>query len=279
MSKYSKILISAAVLIYIGSLLALLKMMRIIDNHEVGDHIMSPEKIKTTINTAKSSPQHLGQPTTTKQYTELATTIAAKWNLTTPNAIDLLVQQFEKANDYDPEKDFFHFHHLYKSGGTSISNFMDKTVGLRKVGKYWEGILPGSYESGNFDHDEALSDINKRLEEGTNREDLPYKASYAHTGLRPVYGPHRTKTAKFFQEQMPNKRLRAITMLREPTDFRASNHAMIMCGLNAEIKKFNQQRAKKGLDQVCSPKDGLNVSALVDVKTQTLINKCQSGAK
>ncbi|KAK1748420.1 hypothetical protein QTG54_000359 [Skeletonema marinoi] len=83
----------------------------------------------------------------------------------------------------------------------------------------------------------------------------------------------------FFQEQMPNKRLRAITMLREPTDFRASNHAMIMCGLNADIKKFNQQRAKKGLDQVCSPKDGLNVSALVDVKTQTLIDKCQSGQK
>ena len=286
MSKYSKILISAAVLIYIGSLLTLLKMMRIIDTHEVGDHIMSPEKIMTTTITAKSSQQHLDQPVTTEtseqrnhRYTELATSIADKWNLTTPNAIDLLVQQFDKANDYDPQNDFFHFHHLYKSGGTSISNFMDKTVGEKKVGKYWEGILPGSYESGNFDHDEALRDINKRLSEGTKREDLPYKASYAHTGLRPVYGPQRTKTAKFFEEQMPNKNLRAITMLREPMDFRASNHAMIMCGLNAEISAWNRQRANEGLDQVCSPKDGLNISSLVDVKTQNLLDKCQSGAK
>jgi len=261
-------------------------MMRIIDNHEVGDQIiMSPEKIKTEISYAKSPKDLVRQPTTTKaeqrkQYNEMATGIAAKWNLTTPNATALLVQQFEKTNDYNSEKDFFHFHHLYKSGGTSISNFMDQTVGVRKVGKYWEGILPGSYESGNFDHDEALVDINWRLAEGTKREDLPYKASYAHTGLRPVYGPHKTKTAKFFfQEQMPNKRLRAITMLREPTDFRASNHAMIMCGLNAEIKKFHRQRAKKGLEYVCSPKDGLNISALVDVKTQNLIDKCKSGAK
>ena len=53
---------------------------------------------------------------------------------------------------------------------------MDQTIGLRKVGKYWEGILPGSYESGNFDHDEALKDINKRLSEGTKRDELPYKA-------------------------------------------------------------------------------------------------------
>ena len=100
MSKYSKVLVSAAVFIYIGSLLALLKMMRIIDNHQVGD-IMSPEKIKTEINYAKS-PRDLTEPSTTKrdqrnQYNEMAMEIAAKWNLTTPNAASLLVQQFEKV--------------------------------------------------------------------------------------------------------------------------------------------------------------------------------------
>ena len=89
-------------------------MMRIIDNQEVGDHVMSPEKIKATVTTAKIS-QDLGKPSSTakakerEQYTELATAITAKWNLTTPNAIDLLVQQFEKINDYNPEHDFFHF--------------------------------------------------------------------------------------------------------------------------------------------------------------------------
>lgn len=293
-TRCSRILITAAVLIYIGSLLTIFKMLRIIDHHEVhhskkhilsGDHVIfNPENIKMTTSGAAqlqhNNIEHVIVDTEQRdKYREMAMPIASKWNLTTPNAVELLVQQFEKENDYNPETDFFHFHHLYKSGGTSISNFMDQTVGMQKVGKYWEGILPGSYESGDFNHDEALKDINKRLSEGTKREDLPYKASYAHTGLRPVYGDQRTKTAKFFQEQMPNKRLRVITMLREPTDFRASNHAMIMCGLNAEIAKFNRQRASKGLDQVCSPNDGLNISALVDVKTQNLLDKCSSGAK
>jgi len=94
-------------------------------------------------------------------YKVMATDIAQKWNLTTPNAIDLLIQQFHKVNDYNKDNDFFHFHHLYKSGGTSISNLMDRTIGLPKSphgALYYEHILPGSYMSGNFDHDEALKD-------------------------------------------------------------------------------------------------------------------------
>jgi hypothetical protein len=156
-------------------------------------------------------------------YKTMAASIAGKWNLTTPNAVELLEQQFYKENDYDPKNDFFHFHHLYKSGGTSLSSLLDKTVGLplSANGKY-EGILPGSYQSGNFNHEEALLDINRRKSLGI---DLSYKASYAHTGLRPVYGPRRTKTGIFFLKHLPpNKRLRVITMLRDPTDFRASNH-------------------------------------------------------
>ena len=156
-------------------------------------------------------------------YKTMAASIAGKWNLTTPNAVELLEQQFYKENDYDPKNDFFHFHHLYKSGGTSLSTLLDKTVGLplSANGKY-EGILPGSYQSGNFNHEEALLDINRRKSLGI---DLSYKASYAHTGLRPVYGPRRTKTGIFFLKHLPpRKRLRVITMLRDPTDFRASNH-------------------------------------------------------
>lgn len=83
-------------------------------------------------------------------YATLATSIADKWNLTTPNAVELLLQQFYKVNDYDSKRDFIHFHHLYKSGGTSISNLMLKAM---------KDILPGSYESGDFNHEEALEDI------------------------------------------------------------------------------------------------------------------------
>jgi hypothetical protein len=141
--------------------------------------------------------------------------------------------------------------------------------------KSMKDILPGSYESGDFNHEEALEDINKRLEEGTHRNDLPYKASYAHTGLRPVYGPLRTKTGIFFLEQMPHKRLRVITMLRDIVDFRASNHAMIMCGLNYEVSRWNNEREDQGLPLVCSPKDGLNISALVDRKIHDLRVRCK----
>lgn len=223
--------------------------------------------------------------TNDQRYKTSAASIAQKWNLTASNSISLLEQQFAKVNDYDPHNDFFHFHHLYKSGGTSISNLMDKTVGLPTSprgegvgkGKGYEGILPGSYESGNFDHHEALADINQRMAAGMKREDLPYKASYAHTGLRPVYGPKRTQTGKFLLEHLsPTKRLRVITMLRDPTDFRASNHAMIMCGLNYEVSRFNNERRSRGiLSQVCTPRDGLNVSALVDRKISDLMEKCR----
>ena len=216
----------------------------------------------------------------TELYKSMATSIASIWNLTTPNAIDLLMQQLHKdINDYNPTTDFVHFHHLYKSGGTSISNLMDKTIGLPKSSprnKWYEGILPGSYESGNFDHDEALEDIQTRLAKGTKRDDLPYKASYAHTGLRPVYGPKRTQTGVFLLNHLPStKKLRVITMLRDPTDFRASNHAMIMCGLNYEVTRFNNERVAKGLHAVCKPKDGLDLSALVDRKISDLLGKCK----
>jgi len=59
-------------------------------------------------------------------------------------------------------------------------------------------------------------------------EDLPYRASYAHTGIQPVHGPEQTETGKFLLRYLPNRRLRSIAMLHEPTDFRAPNHAMIM---------------------------------------------------
>ena len=227
----------------------------------------------STILESKASPRSATTATTAStisSYEKLAISIAHKWNLTTTNAVELLIQQFHRPLDtFNPQTDFVHFHHLYKSGGTSISNLMDKTLGLNG------GILPGSYESGNFDHDEALADITQRLKT-TKREDLPYLASYAHTGLRPVYGPKRTKTGAFLLEQLPHRRLRAITMLRDIVDFRASNHAMIMCGLNYEVTRWNNEREAHGLERVCSPKDGLNISALVDRKIHDLLDKCQT---
>lgn len=154
---------------------------------------------------------------------------------------------------------------------------MDKTIGLPKVGKYYEGILPGSYRSGDLDHDEALQDILKRLKNGETS--LPYKGAYAHTGLRPMYGPHATKTAKFYLQHLSNKRFRSVTMLRDPVDFRASNHAMIMCGLNHEVEVFNRERERRGLVKICTPEEGLNISSLIDVKIENILQKCDEEAR
>ncbi|KAL3777005.1 hypothetical protein ACHAW5_006977 [Stephanodiscus triporus] len=203
----------------------------------------------------------------------MATSIARRWNLTAPEAVSLLERQFDRVDDYSPERDFVHFHHLYKSGGTSISNLMDETLGPRGGGG---GILPGSYESGDFDHDEALADINRRIASGTRREDLPYAASYAHTGLRPVHGPRRTRTGIFLLDQLPHRRLRVVAMLRDVVDFRASNHAMIMCGLNYEVMRWNAQREARGLTRVCSPREGLNISEMVDNKIRDLVERCRA---
>jgi hypothetical protein len=217
----------------------------------------------------KTAAEDSPAPTTTAAA--MAKSIAQRWNLTTPHAASLLERQFEREDDYDPRGDFVHFHHLYKSGGTSISSLMDKTLGSIDG-----GILPGSYESGNFDHEEALADINRRIASGTRREDLPYAASYAHTGLRPVHGPRRTRTGIFLLDQLPQKRLRVITMLRDVVDFRASNHAMIMCGLNYEVTRWNNEREARGLPRVCSPRDGLNISAMVDRKIRDLMDRCRA---
>jgi hypothetical protein len=121
-----------------------------------------------------------------------------------------------------------------------------------------------------------LSDIDRRLSSGTSRVDLPYLASYAHTGLRPVHGPRRTRTGIFLSDQLPHRRLRVITMLRDIVDFRASNHAMIMCGLNYEVTRWNNMREASGLMRVCSPRDGLNISEMVDRKMADLMERCRT---
>jgi len=275
-AKIQASFIICGALLYISVIGTQFKMMNIIANFE--SYSQHPGQLYYESNAATGQIMDNERRNNVKvspNYKEIAASVASKWNLTAPNAVELLEKQFYKENDWDPKRDFFHFHHLYKSGGTSMSGVIDKTIGLPRKGKNFEGVLPGSYPSGDFNHEEALEDINRLLKQGMKREELPYRASYAHTGLRPVYGPEKTRTGEFFLKQLPHKRLRAIAMLRDPTDFRASNHAMIMCGLNYEVNKWNNEREQNGLERVCSPRDGLNVSHLVDRKIQALLEKCR----
>jgi len=138
-------------------------------------------------------------------------------------------------------------------------------------------ILPGSYRSGGF-HSTAF------YAQHQSAKLFPYLASYAHTRLRPVHGPNRTRLAAFFADYfaLPGnspKRLRSLAMLREPTDLRASNYAMAMCSLNGKVNNVNWDRGQRGLEPICTPAEGLNISRFVDGMVEKAMAKCAGEIK
>lgn len=230
------------------------------------------------------SPSSLGEDIAdhSKDWSTLASSIARKWGLVSPNAVHLLQRQFSWEADYDRDRDFLHFHHLAKTGGTSISDLMKMTlVGADNR----TGILPGSERSGPFK--EAVFYATTGLKNASMNETqlkLPYIASYGHTRLRPVHGPHKTELASFFgayftllerNGDRPRRIIRSLAMIREPTDLRASTMAMALCALNGKVIEFNSNRARKGLGPICTPKEGLNVSSFVDQVVRKAKRKCR----
>jgi len=235
---------------------------------------------------------HESLPLESLNYKVIAKKIATKWNMTSPRAAFLLEQQFYKFNDYNSTTDFLHFHHIPKTGGTSISDLLNKTLSdfirYSGNGEQRTAILPGSKRSGSFSESEFYQLIGGKSAESINPNiDLHYLASYGHTRLRPIHGPNRTKLSKFFQEYSAmvksrhNKtiRLRSLGMLREPMDLRASNHAMAMCALNGKVYNHNFRRSKKGLGPICTPEEGLNISSLIDEYVSQSLKRCNIGGK
>lgn len=160
--------------------------------------------------------------------------------------------------------------------GTTISDIMNATLGSLVAGH--RGILPGSERSGTYQRR-----VFDNLVGGQNGTwDFPYIASYAHTKLRPIHGPNKTGLASFFEEYfaLPNnrqKRLRSLAMLREPMNLRASAHAMAICAINSLVRTHNKQRKRTGLEPVCTPDQGLNISALWDGVVDKAMSKCSHG--
>lgn len=203
-------------------------------------------------------------------YTFVAHEIALKWKLTSIDAPYLLEQQFYKINDYNPNTDFLHFDHIPKTGGTSISDLLRDTLGQSY-------ILPGSERSGAFNY----KVMNATILLSTPKEEYPYIVSYAHERLRPIHGQNRTKLAKLFENYfaLPNnkaKRLRQLAVLREPMDLRASTHAMALCSINGRVNNFNSKRKKNGLEPICTPEQGLNISSLWGEVVEKAMEKCAS---
>ena len=207
----------------------------------------------------------------------IANFVAQKWNLTTPHAASLLLRQLKRANDYDPSTDFLHFHHIAKTGGTSISDILKAMFG--------DLVMPGSYRSGSFNEKEFHKTILERAQSHTGAVGKfpEYKVSYGHTRLRPMHGQNKTKLAEFFDNYnafLPKpKRIRSLAMIREPTDLRASAHAMAMCALNGKVNTYNYWREKRNQTRVCTKEEGLDIQQLVgDYHDKVLRTKCNSTA-
>ena len=144
-----------------------------------------------------------------------------------------------------------------------------------------EAVMPGSQRSNSFNMKEFHSTILQRAKEQTALGLFPLlKVSYGHTRLRPVHGPNRTNLSKFFDNYnslLPeSKRIRSLAMIREPTDLRASSHAMAMCALNGKVNTFNYWREKRNQTRVCTKEEGLDVQNLVEDYQNKVLTKCNS---
>jgi hypothetical protein len=203
---------------------------------------------------------------------EIAHFIAHKWNLTTPHATFLLHKQFALQNAYNPHTDFLHFHHIAKTGGTTISDILEASFG-----KY---VTPGSERSNSFDEKEFYLAIQNKSSARGRHEIPEFKVSYGHTRLRPINGPDKTDLSRFLLNYISSlpipKRLRSLAMLREPTDLRASAHAMAMCALNGKVNTFNYWREKRNETRVCTKEEGLDVQAIVEEYHAKVMTKCPS---
>jgi hypothetical protein len=232
------------------------------------------------VTTDQVSVQHLqpnGQDHNRTDDESIARFVAQKWNLTTPHSIDLLLRQFTRSYDYDASTDFLVFHHIAKTGGTSISDILESVFG--------EAVMPGSARSNSFSEKEFHAAILERTKNQTDTiGSFPeYKVSYGHTRLRPIHGPNKTNLALFFENYnallVKPKRLRSLAMIREPTDLRASAHAMAMCALNGKVNTFNYWREKRNQTRVCTKEEGLDVQKLVeDYHDKVLRTKCNKTA-
>lgn len=140
-----------------------------------------------------------------------------------------------------------------KSGGTTISDLLRKTIGH---------VYPGSREDSGFVFKEAQDAIKKGVDMST------FRVSFAHAIARPTMGPETTKVAKIFQSTLSQRRLRLLTMIREPLALRASHVAMWVCAYNAYLRMENQQQ---GTPKNCQA----NLTALMDLKaTHFIENIC-----
>jgi hypothetical protein len=181
--------------------------------------------------------------------------IIEKWGLTTPSARKLLQRQLDFDFVYDKERDFLFFEHIMKTGGTSLSLLLENSIG---------GVFPGSQKSAIFYFKDAEQAIR-------NGQDLSAsKVGFAHETVRNHVGMTSNKLVDLFKSTLaPDRRIRILTMIRDPVALRASNIGMSLCEYKAWIERYNQLN---GL-----PIENCNVTLTAVVETRinrTIENLC-----
>lgn len=146
--------------------------------------------------------------------------IVKQHNLTTPDAIDLLDRIASQTIKYHSDRDFLVFEHMMKTGGTSLSDVLNKSIG---------GILPGSQRSDYF----AYRQFEQEYNQTSNKQEWwkSQKVMYSHTMLRSMYEDKTEHLAKWLQGKFPNpfKQIKVLTLIRDPVNYMASNMNEWMC--------------------------------------------------
>ena len=225
---------------------------------EGDDNSNNPTKItKTTTTTSTSYYEQVDE----KALDTLLDKIIEKRQIQdATNAKTLLKQIWYKDNSYDPQRDLIVFTHPMKTGGTTLSLLLRKTIGME---------VPGSSKSDIFYFD-VFDNWNLRdkrqyagKEGGGDWSNSPqrqqFKSIFSHTpyrqykdglgvnGTSPVTSAdNNMKKSKnlrlLVEENFPTRRARHIMMLREPLAFVASNFNEWQCRLGkwqGRAKEFN----------------------------------------
>ena len=170
--------------------------------------------------------------------------IAKKWDLFLPSSIPLLEQQAQRVIDYDKTTDLLAFFHPQKTGGTSLSDVLEKIFTSEKV-------VPGSGRSSPFHMPRFHEALDQHPLADGDKDDFwkNMRGLYSHSMLR--YGPNGTNNNRpllqFLRSTIPalaELKTRLIVMIRDPVNWRASQFYEGYCHVGRWLKEQKKKQRK-----------------------------------